>query len=182
MTSMGCLYGVLSSQWLFLSTAGFVDTLVAIKAGSRDMCTMSRDGLRRYGQAHFLLSEARTCIHDQKHTDKNNTLHHYRVDIWTFQWFRHHRCLDRDWNNRRSHTCEYISLYFRKLREFKMQYFLIPLIATIVYLFALYGSFISIGNIVLIAVAVIVIYLLIGAFYYGGKNNLTIKLEEGEEV
>lgn len=169
---------------LFLVNSGFVDTLAIINAGSRDLYTMSKDGF---------LPEMLSLTHPKHKSPHKALLTNTIIGIglftitgWTMGplngflvtgvWTGAGTIIEHIMLNTS------LPLYFRKLKQYKAQYAIIPGIATVVYLFALYGSFLSVDIYVLIAVAFIVVWLAVGAVYFGTRKKEDIVLDEGEEL
>ena len=75
-----------------------------------------------------------------------------------------------------------LPVYFSKLKSNKWIYVAVPIAGIAIYLFALYGSFLSINTYVIIAVIIMVVYLIFGAVYYAVKKGIKVELEHGEEV
>ncbi|MEM3908237.1 MAG: APC family permease [Candidatus Micrarchaeaceae archaeon] len=171
-------------MFIFLVNSGFVDTLAIINAGSRDMYTMSKDGM---------LPDSLSNTH-QKHKSPHIALIYntiigliiFTITGWAFGPFNGF-LMTGIWTGAGT-IIEHIMvntslpLYFRKLKELRWTYLVVPIIAIGIYLFALYGSFISINLYVIIAVIVMVIYLIFGAVYFAIKKGIRVVLEEGEEI
>ncbi|MEM0050862.1 MAG: APC family permease, partial [Candidatus Bathyarchaeia archaeon] len=171
-------------MFIFLVNSGFVDTLAIINAGSRDMYTMSKDGM---------LPDSLSNTH-QKHKSPHIALIYntiigliiFTITGWAFGPFNGF-LMTGIWTGAGT-IIEHIMvntslpLYFRKLKELRWTYLVVPIIAIGIYLFALYGSFISINLYVIIAVIIMVIYLIFGAVYFAIKKGIRVVLEEGEEI
>ncbi|MEM0134554.1 MAG: APC family permease [Thermoplasmatales archaeon] len=171
-------------MFIFLVNSGFVDTLAIINAGSRDMYTMSKDGMlpdslsnthKKYKSPHIALIY-NTII----------GLIIFTITGWVFGPLNGF-LMTGIWTGAGT-IIEHIMLntslpfYFRKLKDLRWTYVAVPTVALIIYLFALYGSFISINSYVIIAVIIMVIYLIFGAIYFAIKKGIRVVLEEGEEV
>jgi len=171
-------------MFIFLVNSGFVDTLAIINAGSRDMYTMSKDGM---------LPTSLSNTH-RKHKSPHIALIYntligiviFTITGWAFEPFNGF-LVTGIWTGAGT-IIEHIMLntslpfYFRKLKDLRWTYVVVPGIALVIYLFALYGSFLSVNIYVIIAVVVMVIYLVFGAVYYSIKKGIKVVLEEGEEV
>ena len=171
-------------MFIFLVNSGFVDTLAIINAGSRDMYTMSKDGM---------LPTSLSNTH-KKHKSPHIALIYntligigiFTITGWMFGPFNGF-LVTGIWTGAGT-IIEHIMLntslpfYFRKLKDLRWTYVVVPGIALAIYLFALYGSFLSVNIYVIIAVVVMVIYLVFGAIYYSVKKGMKVVLEEGEEV
>jgi amino acid transporter len=171
-------------MFIFLVNSGFVDTLAIINAGSRDMYTMSKDGM---------LPTSLSNTH-KKHKSPHIALIYntligigiFTITGWLFGPFNGF-LVTGIWTGAGT-IIEHIMLntslpfYFRKLKDLRWTYVVVPGIALVIYLFALYGSFLSVNIYVIIAVVVMVIYLVFGAIYYSVKKGMKVVLEEGEEV
>lgn len=171
-------------MFIFLVNSGFVDTLAIINAGSRDMYTMSKDGM---------LPTSLSNTH-RKHKSPHIALIYntligiviFTITGWAFGPFNGF-LVTGIWTGAGT-IIEHIMLntslpfYFRKLKDLRWTYVVVPGIALVIYLFALYGSFLSVNIYVIIAVVVMVIYLVFGAVYYSIKKGIKVVLEEGEEV
>ncbi len=171
-------------MFIFLVNSGFVDTLAIINAGSRDMYTMSKDGLlpdplsnthKKYKSPHIALIY-NTIIGIIIFTVTGWVFGPFNGFLITGIWTGAGTILE--------HILVSTSLpfYFRKLKDLRWTYVVVPPISIAIYLFALYGSFMSINTYVMIAVVVMVIYLLFGAIYFALKKGIKVVLEEGEEV
>lgn len=171
-------------MFIFLVNSGFVDTLAIINAGSRDLYTMSKDGM---------LPNSLSNTH-KKHKSPHVALIYntiigiaiFTITGWLFGPFNGF-LVTGIWTGAGTiidHIMLNTSLpfYFRKVKDLRWTYVVIPVVATAIYLFALYGSFLSVNTYVIIAVVVMVVYLLFGAVYYGTKKGMKVVLEEGEEV
>jgi amino acid transporter len=75
-----------------------------------------------------------------------------------------------------------LPLYFRKVKSLRWTYVVVPAVASAIYLFAIYGSFLSINIYIIIGTIVLVIWLLVGGIIYSYKKGIRIALEEGEEI
>jgi len=177
-------FGLALLLFIFLVNSGFVDTLAIINAGSRDMYTMAKDGF---------LPETLSFTHP-KHKSPHKALFYntiigiviFTVTGWsmgplygfivTGVWTGAGTIIDHIMINTS------LPLYMRKLKEYKVQYAIVPAIATVIYLFALYGSFLSVNIYVLVAVVFLVVWLVAGAVLFSTKKNVKISLEEGEEI
>lgn len=175
-----------AAMFILLVNSGFVDTLAIINAGSRDLYTMSKDG--------FLPKFMSLTHPNPKNKSPNRALivntaigiALFTVLGWTVGplngflitgvWTGAGTIIDHILLNTS------LPLYFRKLKQYKLQYAVVPAVATGVYLFALYGSFLSVNIYVLIATAVIVAWLVFGIIYFGTRPKRAITLEEGEEI
>jgi amino acid transporter len=176
--------GLALLMFVFLVNSGFVDTLAIINAGSRDMYTMAKDKMLpgylsgthpNYGSPHKSLI-VNTLI----------GLFLFSVTGWLFGpfngflitglWTGAGTIIDHVLINTS------LPLYFRKFGRLKVSYIVIPLIATIVYFFALYASFLTINYYILIGLAGIVIWLLFGAIFFSVRGKATVTLAEGEEI
>lgn len=171
-------------MFLFLVNSGFVDTLAIINAGSRDLYTMSKDGMlpsvlsnthRKHKSPHIALVY-NTIIGIVIFTITGWVYGPFNGFIITGVWTGAGTIIDHILLNTA------LPLYFSKIKGLKWTYVAVPVVATAIYLFALYGSFLSISNYVIIAVIFMVIYLLIGAVYFAVKKGIKVVLEEGEEV
>lgn len=177
-------FGLALVMFIFLVNSGFVDTLAIINAGSRDMYTMAKDGsLPSYlGGTHSSFKSphhsliVNTILGIFLFTVSGWVLGPFNGFILTGTWTGAGTIIDHIMINTS------LPLYFRKARKLTFGVVLIPLIATAVYLFALYGSFSSISGVVLIAVITMLIYLLVGAVYFATRRKAPIQLEEGEEL
>jgi Amino acid transporters len=169
--------------FLFVVNSGLVDTLAIINAGSRDLYTMAKDKLlpewlsythpRNKSPHHALI--ANTLVGIALFTIMGWIAGPFNGFIITGTMSGVATLLD--------HLLVNTSLpfYMRKLKQYKLQYALIPAIASAIYLFAIYGSFLSINTYVIAAVISVVAFLLFGAVYYSRKRG-EIKLEAGEEL
>lgn len=170
--------------FVFLVNSGFVDTLAIINAGSRDMYTMSKDGLLpdRLSDTH----PTHKSPHIALIVNTLVGLFLFTLTGWLFGplngflitglWTGAGTIIEHILVNTS------LPLYFRRLKDLRWTYIAIPPIATVIYFFALYGSFLSINIYVLIGVASMVAWLLAGAILYSLKKNIKIRLEEGEEL
>ncbi|MEM3676410.1 MAG: APC family permease [Thermoplasmataceae archaeon] len=171
-------------MFLFLVNSGFVDTLAIINAGSRDMYTMSRDGMlpKALSLTH--------AVHKSPHVSLAwNTVIGvviFTVTGWLFGplngflvtgvWTGAGTIIEHILIN------SSLPVYFSKFRSMKWYYVAAPVAGIGIYLFALYGSFLSINIYVIIAVAFMVAYLLFGAIYFSLKKGINVTLEAGEEI
>ena len=176
--------GLAILMFIFLVNSGFVDTLAIINAGSRDLYTMSKDGFLpdmlsdthpKHKSPHKALL-VNTIIGVFLFTVTGWSMGPFNGFLVTGVWTGAGTIIEHIMLNTS------LPLYFRKLKEFKLQYAVVPGVATAVYLFALYGSFLSIDIYVLIAVVFIVFWLVAGAIYFSLKSKAKVMLEEGEEV
>ncbi|MEM3656526.1 MAG: APC family permease [Thermoprotei archaeon] len=170
--------------FVFLVNSGFVDTLAIINAGSRDMYTMSKDGLLpemlsdthpNYKSPHMALL-VNTVVGIALFTVTGWVFGPLNGFLITGLWTGAGTIIEHILVNTS------LPLYFRKLGSLRWTYVAIPPVATVIYLFALYGSFLSINTYILIGVAVMVAWLIAGAVIYTLKKDIKIRLEEGEEV
>ncbi|MDS0256545.1 APC family permease [Thermoplasmatales archaeon AK] len=170
--------------FVFLVNSGFVDTLAIINAGSRDMYTMSKDGM---------LPEKLSLTHPKHKSPHISLIVNTIIGIviftitgWLFGPFNGF-LVTGVWTGAGT-IIEHIMinsslpLYFRKHRSVKWYYVAAPVAGIAIYLFALYGSFLSVNFYVIVAVVVMVIYLLFGAVYFGVKKGIKVALEQGEEI
>ncbi|MFQ1020520.1 APC family permease [Tardisphaera saccharovorans] len=168
----------------FLINSGFVDTLAIINACSRAMYTMAKDGF---------LPDFLSLTHEKYKSPHNALLFEtliglaiFTVTGWTMGPLNGF-LVTGIWTGAGTiieHLLLNTSLpfYFRKAKQFRLQYALAPLLATAIYLFALYGTFMSINAYVMVAAAVLAGWLVAGALYFGLKRVKPIVLEEGEEL
>ena len=171
-------------MFLFIVNSGFVDTLAIINAGSRDMYTMAKDGMLidklsethpKHKSPHISLI-TNTIIGLVIFTYTGWYFGAFNGFIITGLWTGTGTIIDHILIN------SSLPLYFRKLKELKLTYVLVPLVATVIYLFALYGSFLSVNTLVLIGVGFMVVWLVAGAVIYLFKKGIKVSLEEGEEI
>lgn len=171
-------------MFLFIVNSGFVDTLAIINAGSRDMYTMAKDGMlvdklaethAKYKSPHISLL-TNTVIGLVIFTITGWYFGPFNGFILTGVWTGTGTIIDHILINTS------LPLYFRKLKQLKLGYVLVPLVATAIYLFALYGSFLSVNSLVLVGVGFMVAWLVAGFFIYLFKPNIKVSLEEGEEI
>jgi amino acid transporter len=170
--------------FVFLVNSGFVDTLAIINAGSRDMYTMSKDGLLpdRLSDTHPIYKSPHVAL--SINTIVGIAL--FTVTGWVFGplngflitglWTGTGTIIEHILVNTS------LPLYFRRLGGLQWTYIAVPPVATAIYLFALYGSFLSINIYILIGVATMVAWLIAGAIIYSLKKNIRVKLEGGEEL
>ncbi|PSN94404.1 amino acid transporter [Candidatus Marsarchaeota G2 archaeon ECH_B_2] len=170
--------------FVFLVNSGFVDTLAIINAGSRDMYTMSKDGL---------LPDRLSDTHPTHRSPHIALLVNTLVGIFLFTvtgWLfgpLNGFLITGLWTGAGT-IIEHIlvntslPLYFKRLGDLRWTYVAIPPIATAIYIFALYGSFLSINIYILIGVGSMVAWLVAGALIYSVKKDIRVRLEEGEEI
>ena len=171
-------------MFIFLVNSGLVDTLAIINAGSRDMYTMAKDGM---------LPEKLSLTHSKNKSPHISLLTNTAIGIiiftitgWVFGpfngflitgvWTGAGTIIDHIMIN------SALPVYFSKLKSNKWIYVAVPIAGIAIYLFALYGSFLSINTYVIIAVIIMVVYLIFGAVYYAVKKGIKVELEHGEEV
>ncbi len=170
--------------FVFIVNSGYVDTLAIINAGSRDMYTMAKDGM---------LPKVLSLTHP-KHKSPHMSLIAttitgiviFTITGWVFGplngfiitgvWTGAGTIIDHIIVN------SSLPLYFSKLKSLKWTYIAVPTAGIGIYLFALYGSFVSIDSYVIVAIIVMVLYLLFGAVYFATKKGMKVELEEGEEI
>ena len=169
---------------VFLVNSGFVDTLALINASSRAMYTMAKDGF---------LPDFLSQTHSKYESPHNALLFDTMVGLVIFTvtgwgmgplngflvtgiWTGAGTLIEHLMLNAS------LPLYFKKIKQYKMEYALAPILATGIYVFALYGTFISINVYVMLSAAVIAAWLVAGALYFGLKQFKPIALEEGEEI
>ena len=171
-------------MFLFIVNSGFVDTLAIINAGSRDMYTMAKDGMLidklsethpKHKSPHISLI-VNTVIGLVIFTFTGWYFGAFNGFIITGLWTGTGTIIDHILINTS------LPLYFKRLKELKVTYVLVPLLATVIYLFALYGSFLSVSTLVLIGVGFMVVWLVAGALIYLFKKDIKVSLEEGEEI
>lgn len=175
---------VAAVMFLFIVNSGLVDTLAIINAGSRDMYTMAKDGMlvgrladthRVHKSPHISLM-ANTLIGLVIFTFTGWYFGPFNGFIITGLWTGTGTIIDHILINTS------LPLYFRKLKQMKASYVIVPLVATVIYVFALYGSFLSVDTLVLIGVGFMVAWLIAGAVIYSFKKGINVTLEEGEEI
>ncbi len=171
-------------MFLFIVNSGLVDTLAIINAGSRDMYTMAKDGMLvdklaethpKHKSPHVSLM-VNTVIGLVIFTFTGWYFGPFNGFLMTGLWTGTGTIIDHILINTS------LPLYFRKLKELKLSYVLVPLVATAIYLFALYGSFLSVNTIIFYGVIFIVVWLVAGAVLYAFKKGINVTLEEGEEI
>ena len=177
-------FAVAAVMFLFIVNSGLVDTLAIINAGSRDMYTMAKDGMLigKLAETHpthkspHVSLLANTIIGLVIFTFTGWYLGPFNGFIITGLWTGTGTIIDHILIN------SSLPMYFRKLKDLKMSYVLIPLLATAIYVFALYGSFLSVNTLILYGVAFMVAWLVAGAVIYSFKKGINVSLEEGEEI
>ncbi len=68
------------------------------------------------------------------------------------------------------------------MKDLKVAYVLVPFLATVIYLSALCGSFLSVSILFLLGVGFMEVWLVAGALIYLFKKDIKVSLEEGEEI
>ena len=171
-------------MFLFIVNSGLVDTLAIINAGSRDMYTMAKDGMLvgklaethpKHKSPHMSLL-VNTVVGLVIFTFTGWYFGPFNGFIMTGLWTGTGTIIDHILINTS------LPLYFRKLKQLKLSYVLVPLVATAIYVFALYGSFLSVNTIIFYGVIFIVVWLVAGAILYAFKKGINVTLEEGEEI
>jgi amino acid transporter len=170
--------------FIFMVNSGMVDTLAIINAGARDMYTMAKDGLliKKLSLTHPVHKSPHMALILQTIVG----LIIFTVTGWLFGplngflvtglWTGVGTLIDHILLNTS------LPLYFRKVKSLRWTYVVVPAIASAIYLFAIYGSFLSINIYIIIGTIVLVIWLLVGGIIYSFKKGIRIVLEEGEEI
>lgn len=171
-------------MFIFLINSGLVDTLAIINAGSRDMYTMAKDGMLpeklsithpKHKSPHFSLL-TNTAIGIVIFTITGWVFGPFNGFLITGVWTGAGTIIDHILIN------SSLPVYFSRLKSNKWTYVAVPIAGIAIYLFALYGSFLSINSYVITAVIVMVLYLIFGAIYYAFKKGIKVELEQGEEL
>jgi len=170
--------------FIFMVNSGMVDTLAIINAGARDMYTMAKDGLliKKFSLTHPVHKSPHMALILQ--TIVGIVI--FTVTGWLFGplngflvtglWTGVGTMIDHILLNTS------LPLYFRKVKSLRWTYVVVPAVASAIYLFAIYGSFLSINIYIIIGTIVLVIWLLVGGIIYSYKKGIRIALEEGEEI
>jgi len=170
--------------FIFMANSGFVDTVAIINAGSRDMYTMAKDNAlpsqlslthKKYKSPHISLI-VMTAVGIALFTITGWVLGPLNAFLVTGLWTGLGTLIDHIMVNAA------LPFYMKKKNRLNSLHVIIPIIAILIFGFAIYASFTSINIYVIIGTTIVAAWLIAGAILYYRKKDLRVKLEQGEEI